>query len=235
MEGKFEEVEFEGIRKAQPSAARVRAIRDQISGSLHPVRPLPSDWTLVTWLMAGFICLGVLCAIPIGLKGFHAMRNTQRFFDYLALLLCALILARTLANEIVPAARRRVRPALVIAAVFAVASAATILLFPDYSMSGFVRKGIPCLVIGSVCALPASVLIGWIMRRGMLTDTLPGILTAAVLSGTLGVFVLALHCPILNLAHILTWHLGVPALALGVGVLVARKVENTFTRPGRLN
>lgn len=235
MEDKFEGFEFEEIRNAEPSAARIHAIRRQIAGSLHPVTPLPSDGTLITWLMAGFICLGVLCAIPIGVKGFHAMKNTQRLFDYPAILLCALILARTLAGEIIPASRRRLAPAPVITAVFAVTIAVTVVLFPDYSLTGFFRTGIPCLAIGSVCAVPASVLIGRIMHRGMLSDTFSGILTAAAFSGTLGVFVLALHCPILNAAHILTWHLGVPALGLGVGALVARKVEARFTEPGRSN
>lgn len=229
MESKFEGAEFEEVRKAGPSPARIEAIRKQISGSIEPVTPLPSDGALITWLTAGFISLGILCALPIGLKGFHAMRNAQRLADYAAILLCAPALAWTLTGEMIPAARKRVSASLVMTAVFAVMISATAMLFPDYSISDFVRRGIPCLLIGSVCALPAAVLLGLIMRRGMLADTLAGILTAAVLSGTLGVFVLALHCPILNAAHILTWHLGVPALGLGVGALVARKVEAAFT------
>jgi hypothetical protein len=232
MEGKFEGTEFEEMREGEPSAARIEAIRNQIASSLHPVTPLPSDWSLIAWLTAGFIGLGVLCALPIGVKGFHAMKNTQRLFDYLAILSCAAVLARTLTGEIIPASRRRVGAGPVITAVFAVTTAITVVLFPDETTGGFFRSGIPCLAIGSLCALPASVLIGLIMRRGMLTDTLAGVLTAAALSGTLGVFVLALHCPILSAAHILTWHLGVTALCLGAGVLVARKVEYSLTGPG---
>jgi hypothetical protein len=92
METDFNGTEFEKIRAAEPPVAHLEAIRNQIIGSLRPVKPLPSDRGLVTTLTAGFICLGVLYAIPIGLKGYHAMTTAQKLADYAAILFCALIL-----------------------------------------------------------------------------------------------------------------------------------------------
>jgi hypothetical protein len=225
MEAKFDGAEFEGVRAAEPLAAGVEAIRNRIVGDLSPVKPLPSDLALVTAMVAGFICLGVACAIPIGLKGFHAMTVVQRLADYVVILLCAVSLAVALTGEIIPGARRRVSPGFVVAVVFAMTIVVTGLLFPDYSTAQFIRKGVPCLAIGTVCAILGAVAVWRVMRLGMLTDRLSGILTAAMLSWMVGVFALALHCPILNAAHILTWHLGVPALGLAVGALVTRRME----------
>jgi hypothetical protein len=233
MEAKFDGAEFEEIREAKPSAAHVEAIRNRILGDLNPVKPLPSDGALVTAMTACFICLGVACAIPIGWKGFHAMTVSQRLADYVVILLCAVSLALALTGEIIPGARRRVSPVFVLVAVFAIAIAVTAVLFPDYSTAQFVRKGVPCLTIGTVCAILAAVPVWRVMRLGMLTERVPGILTAAMLSGMVGVFTLALHCPILNAAHILIWHLGVPALGLAAGVLLAarRFVSNRTVNP----
>jgi hypothetical protein len=225
MEADFNGTEFEKIRAAEPPVARLEAIRNRISGSLRPVKPLPSDRVLVTTLTAGFICLGVLCAIPIGLKGYHVMRTAQKMADYAAILFCALILALVLTGEIIPGSRRRVSPALALAALFAVMIAVTTLLFPDYSTAQFIRRGIPCLAIGTVCAIAAAAVIWRVVRLGMLTDRLAGILTAGMLSGMLGVFALALHCPILNAAHILSWHLTVPVLGLAVGARLANRID----------
>jgi hypothetical protein len=158
------------------------------------------------------------------------MNSTQRLADYVVILLSALSLTLALTGEIIPGARRRVSPAFVVAAVFAVTIAVTALLFPDYSTAQFIRKGIPCLAIGTVCAILASVLVWRVIRLGMLTDRRSGILTAAVLSGMLGVLTLALHCPILNAAHILAWHVSVPALGLAAGALITRRIEHRITR-----
>jgi hypothetical protein len=229
METQSDGFDFEDIRRAEPSASRVEAIQDQIAASLHPVKPLPSDRVLVSGLLAGFVCLGVLCAIPIGLKGFHAMTTAQRLVDYCAILLGAWALARIITAEMIPGARRSVPPAVSITAAFAMTIGVTVLLFPDYSMIRFVRSGIPCLVIGTVCAIPAGFLVWRVIRLGMMTETMPLALASAVLSGLTGVFVLALHCPILNAAHILTWHVGVPALALGIGAGLARRIDSRIT------
>ena len=225
MEAKFDGAEFEEIRAAEPSATHVEAIRNRIIGDLSPVKPLPSDLALVTAVTAGFMCLGIVCALPIGLKGFHAMTTAQRLTDYFVILFSALILAVALTGEIIPGARRHLSSVFTVAAVFAVTIIVTALLFPYYSTNQFVRKGVPCLTIGTLCAIPADAIAWRVTRLGVLTDRVQGILTAAMLSGMVGVFALALHCPILNAAHILTWHLGVPALTLAVGTLVARNVE----------
>jgi hypothetical protein len=233
MEADFNGTEFEKIRAAEPPDARLEEIRNRIIGSLRPVRPLPSDRVLVTTLTAGFICLGVLCAIPIGLKGYHAMRTAQKLADYAVILFCALILALVLTGEIIPGSRKRLSPALAPVALFAMMIAVTTLLFPDYSTAQFIRRGIPCLAIGTVCEIAAAVLVWRVVCLGMLTDRLAGILTATMLSGMLGVFVLALHCPILNAAHILSWHLTVPALGLAGGTLLANRIERRIISGSR--
>jgi hypothetical protein len=233
MEAKFDGAGFEGIRAGKPSTVRVDAIRNRIAGGLSPVKPLPSDRALVTAMTAGFICLGIACAILIGLKGFHAMTLAQRLADYVVILFCAVSLALALTGEIIPGARRRVSAGFVVAVVFAMTIVVTGLLFPDYSTAQFIRKGVPCLAIGTVCAILAAVAVWRIMHLGLLTDRLSGILTAAMLSGMVGVFALALHCPILNAAHILTWHLGVLALGLAVGALVTRRIEHRIMSGSR--
>ena len=224
MEAHSDGAAFDELRAAEPSPARVDAIRNRIAGELRPVRPLPSNRALASALTAAFICLGVACAIPIRLKGYYAMTKAQMLADCAAILLCAFVLAFRLAQEIVPGAPpKRVSAASLVAAGFAVMAATTALLFPDYSTAQFVQKGLRCLTIGTLCAIPAAGLLWRVMRLGMLTDRASGLVTAAALAGMVGVFTLALHCPILTAAHILAWHLTVPALALASVVLFIRR------------
>jgi hypothetical protein len=148
METDFSGTEFEKIRVAEPPVAHLEAIRNQIIGSLRPVKPSPSDRGLETTLTAGFICLGVLCAIQIGLKGYHAMTTAQELADYAAILFCALILVVVQTGEIIPGSRRRVSPALAPAAVFAMMILVTTLLFPIIQLHNSFDEDNPASVSG---------------------------------------------------------------------------------------
>jgi hypothetical protein len=213
------------IGKAMPEPARVARIRERIMAGASAVRPLPSIAAMTALGLAAFIVLGIGLAWPFGYYGFDRLNGTSGMAEYAAVLLVAAALMAGALGQAIPGSRRIVGPAALVVIGIALLCLTTAGLFPDFGLDGFVTRGVPCLRLGLVCAVPAAALVTVAMQRGFVTDRVSAGLTGGALAGLAGVGVLALHCPVLNAAHIIAWHVGAVAVASLAGAVTGRAVS----------
>jgi hypothetical protein len=219
---------LDDLRKQNPDPARVAQIQRALSESSRSVKPLPSDRVLVLLLLAGFLILVVAGAILFGFLGLETFSPLQKVLYYGALLFAGWSLASATVEQIIPAARYRFPFSVQILAPLLVFALITMVVFPDFQTNHFVSQGIPCLRLGLIVALPSAVIVSLVMTRGFVTDRLTAAIAAGAFSGLIGTGVLALHCPIANSAHILTWHMGVIAIAVLAGATIGWVVSRRF-------
>jgi hypothetical protein len=216
-----------------PDRSRLTAIRARLLVAERPVRALPSDAVLFLLLMAGFVALAVVGAIPFGFPGFHLLTAIQKIILYAAVLLSAGLLSAGVVEQMIPGSRWRIYPALAVLFPLIALGAIVPLLFPNFGMADFVSRGMPCLRLGLICAAPSAFAVGLLMRRGFLTTPFSAVVTAAALSGLVGVATLSLHCPVLNTPHILVWHAGVVVITVAVGA-IAGYILQIYPRRNRV-
>lgn len=203
-----------------PSAGRLDAIRMAATRSLSPVRPLPSTATLILFVVAGFLAFSVLATVPVGFFGYYCLLLNQKLAYYAVILLSAMVLAASLVAEIIPGSKRRVAPGISMISALVAVVLVTFVLFPQPDFFRFVRRGLPCLELGTLCAATSGFLVYLLIRKGFSSAPVRTALAAGLLAGLAGFAVLALHCPILNVAHILVWHLGPMPIGAAVGVFL---------------
>lgn len=85
----------------------------------------------------------------------------------------------------------------------------------------FFRQGEKCFKAGAPYAIPAAFVFWLILRRSaVLSPRAVGAITG-MLAGLVSTTVLEVHCPYLNVWHILVSHFGIALLGLVTGLLVA--------------
>jgi hypothetical protein len=95
---------------------------------------------------------------------------------------------------------------------------------------GRFTDGLVCMKNGLTYSVPAALLFWLLLRRGaILSPKLIGAVTGG-LAGLIGLSVLEVNCPNLNIFHILVWHWGVVLLSSLAGALVGTATEY-FDRP----
>jgi hypothetical protein len=202
------------LPEASLDSKRIGQIQKQLTQSLTPVRPLPSDTVLIAILLAAFFSFSFLIAVPVGYLGFHSLSTYQKLVYYLPISLLAVQLAIASVRQMIPGSKPQSKwaiPATALSTVLLVP-----VIFPDFSLQHFVAEGIPCLCFGSICALVSGSLLWFFFRRGFFTRPVLAAFVIGTFAGLAGFAVLALHCPILNAAHILVWHGGAMLLS-GIG------------------
>lgn len=204
-----------------PPEERLDSIRTLLTGALRPVRPLPSDAVLVLIALALFTAFSLLAAIPVGYTGFHHLSALERLVYYTAVALCAFLFSVCLVHEIIPASRRRVQPAWIVAFCLLALVSVTLALFPNHDLARFAKLGLPCLRLGILCAIAAVLLAYPLLRKGFAAAPVRAATVLGFFAGLAGVSVLALHCGIRNFAHILVWHLGAMLIAAAGAALLA--------------
>jgi hypothetical protein len=208
------------ISGAVPDPAWLAGVRKTFAESAAPVRPLPSNFTIMALCVGVFIALGVLLALPVGLPGFNKMSVAARWMDFSALLLLALVLAGGVVEQMIPGSRRTMRPVWSVLFAIVLVSLTALVLFPEFSTARFVPRGIGCLRYGLLSSIPAAGLTLVLMRRGFVTDPTAGAVAGGAFSGLLGVAVLALHCPIFSAPHVIVWHAGVIVITSAIGACI---------------
>lgn len=211
---------FDELQRATPSPEHVADIRKTLDTGLRAVKPIPSDGVLISLWMAGYFVLAMLLAAVSGFAGFRARGPAQMIVEYSALLGSALLLSMECVRMMVPGSRIKIPVWISILFPLFAMSVVLPMVFPDRSIDNFVQHGIPCLQLGVLCAIPGGALTAFLLRRGYVADWLQAALTASAFSGLLGVGVLAIHCPILNAAHILTWHMGAFLASMAAGAII---------------
>lgn len=208
------------IGGATPDPARVAQMRARLMESAAPVRPLPSNGAMMALCVGVFVLLAVVLTIPFGFQGFARLTAGAAAIEYSVVLLLALTLSGVVVGQMIPGSRRVLSPMAGVFIVVVLLSAMASLLFPDFGIRDFIHQGIPCLRLGTLCALPAAGLAGYAMKRGFVTDPFQASVAGGALAGLLGIGVLALHCPILNASHIIAWHVAVIAVTSFIGAVL---------------
>ncbi len=229
------------IAAATPDPGCVARIRENLTKSVAPIRPLPSNLSMTLWCVAIFCGLAVLLTIPVGFKGFAKLSLAGAIGQYSVVLLLALVMAGGVVAQMIPGSRQVLSPVAAIILAILLLSLTAALLFPDFGTDRFAARGYPCLRLGVLCAIPAAGAVWAVMRRGFVTDSVSAAMAGGGLAGLLGIGVLTLHCPIFSAAHIIGWHVAVIAVTTVtggfMGALVSRwrwqGTEKEGSRMGR--
>lgn len=199
--------------KELPDQQRLNRVAAEITSSLRPVSPLPSDGKMMLFAFAFFIGAACLMTIPFGYDGFHNLSALQKFLYYATLAVLGIFFSLATVEAIVPGSKRRVNPALVVAGSVVLLAILSMVLFPQFGLEDFTAKGIPCLQLGLVCAAISFGLAILFLRKGYSVSPVWTSAVAGCFAGLAGVAVLALHCVQQNSPHVMVWHLGVMVIS----------------------
>ncbi len=200
--------------------ALLRRIAESVQGSLQPVRALPGSGMLISGVILICAAVAVAGAARAGFFGFKVLGVAQRVTILSALAALLWMTAREFVNHWTPASRRYLAPRAAIALTAGALVAVFGVLFSDYHVEHFFSTGIICLGAGVFHALVAGCLAAWFLRRGCVLDLVPAGAMAGTLGGISGVTLLELHCPNLEAAHVLVWHVAVVPVSAAGGALV---------------
>jgi hypothetical protein len=197
-----------------------RKVRDLLTPSLTPVKPLPSQSRLVLSFLAVFAaCAAGLIAV-MDKAGLHLMTGSQMGWMGAILAGGGILFSLTLAWRMVPGSRQGLPLSLVLALSGAGVIGGIELLFPWRASHAFVAEGWPCAAMELIVVVPATVVFWLLARRGALFAS-AGL--GAVLTG-LAVFLaltpLQIQCMFQQAPHLLVWHAGTAAVLIGLGGLM---------------
>lgn len=206
-----------------------RAVVDRAAASVRnglvAVRPLPAAWVWQAGLAGIASAVGIAGALILGPAGVRKMNSVEAAAIFSVLALLTWMAATVAGAEMVPGSRRRVAPAslcVVCCGVLAVLFGA---LFTDYGTERFVAQGSVCLKAGLLHAVPAMLVTGWLLSRGVALDTTGAGMAVGTLAGLAGVIMLELHCANFEAPHVMVWHIAVMPLSGAMGVIAARVRE----------
>ncbi len=216
---------------AAPTSGHLKQIEAAILVGLKPVRPLPHARWLSLMLLLGIVVVVGGGERVFGSLGWSALAWTQRLAMFTVLAAGVVLLAFSGGRQVVPGSRLLVPPALAPVGIPVVVAVLVTVLFPPHHQSAFVSQGLKCLAIGLVCSILAGVLLWLLLRRGAILHPMVTGPTAGVLAGLGGLTVLEIHCPNLDMDHILAWHVGALLVSALVGMAIGAVAERLA--PGR--
>lgn len=213
----------------QPAESRVKLIHTALLRDLKPIRPLAPNSVFVAGFAISFLAVAIIGAIQLHAYGLNVLSLAQKVAVSLTLVLGACSLAVSMALQMRPGSRYFVSPNLLPAGVLLPLAVAMTAVFHTREELAFVSRGLLCLNSGLKYAIPGAVLTGLWLRRGAAQSPKLMGATAGGFAGIIGVTVLEVHCPNLNLYHILVWHLGVLLLSV-LGGLALGVAEETVSQ-----
>lgn len=205
---------------------RLAAIRDRVVAGTSPVKPLPSDGTLIGLLAGGFAGFAALAGYLTHMSALHVLSGAQMTFYYGVILICAVEGASVIVGEMIPGSGLRPRRWFWVGLTITALPLVCWAIFDNYDMKRFERLGMPCFMLGSVTGLIAGVLLALFVRRGFVARQRSAARAVAIFAGLTGFGVLALHCPFLSIPHILVWHFGVVIFGWLIGDLIGWRLES---------
>ncbi|HZS50963.1 MAG TPA: NrsF family protein [Bryobacterales bacterium] len=194
-------------------------LTEAVLQSLEPVLPLGRRRFTLD-LLGAFLVILLLGIAVAGIRSPWVMSAGQFLTVTLVLAAGAIVLALSLARQVMPGSSHKVKPGVLLAAIAAAFAGSLLLLFP-WDMSGrFWFRGLLCFSFGAVLACVATVPLWMIVRRGaLLSPALTGASTG-LLAGVLSAVVIHLGCPMATAPHLAIWHAAVPVFSAFAGFLV---------------
>ena len=217
--------EFAVCDQPSPSERQLRRIQTNIEAGLKPVRPLPLSRIFLLACAVIFFSVATAGTLLLGRSGWRALTTAQRTAVFMTLAASAVLLALSMVRQMVPGSKHAFSPAklpLAILAGLMIMMAATFRSQPD---SAFIAGGLVCMKNGLTYAIPGALLLWLTLRRGAIL--FPEFMGAATggLAGLIGLSVLEVNCPNLNVFHVLVWHGGVVLISSLGGALVGALAE----------
>ncbi len=202
--------------------ALLARITASLGASLAPVRPLPAPWKLIALLILIWSATASAASVLLGAYGIAHLSLPQTAAIFPLLTALAILSASLSVAQIIPGSRQLLSPRLLLATACAALLVLFPLLFQDYTITNFLRSGNRCLTAGISVAFPAGLLAWLVLRRGYAVNRAAAGLAAGTLAGLTGVTMLELHCPNLEVFHVLLWHTAViPVSALASAAVAA--------------
>lgn len=206
----------------------VRSVLGRIEPSLRPVRPLWPPWMLSCALGLAAIVVALLGAQFCGMYGWEEMGLTERVAVLGGIAAVGAVCCVGLTARMIPGARTLAGPVALPAGAVAIVLTVLALLFRSYAVDDFLENGLICFRAGLSCAVAMGLAAGLVTLRGYAVDPAAAGAAGGALAGLSGVGMLALHCPIFDLPHVATWHVGVMVVGAGVGALSAVACRRLF-------
>ncbi len=203
-----------------------RGITEEIRKSLTPVTPLGSTPVLAAQLAAAFLVISVVLASTMKLVGIPVMSGTQMVGMSAVLALGLIVISRSLAWQMTPGSRQTI-PAWTAVAVLGMGLLIGMLvLFPVRTPQAFLARGLHCLRVGVLVAVPSAAIFWWLARRGAPLNLTTLGATLGALAGLVSVALLQVACDLQEMNHLVVWHGGVLLLTTLVGACMGRFFGN---------
>ena len=200
-----------------PPPELLRQLEQTFTADLRPVRPLAPRRYFFAAFASTFVLIVALGAYRLGVFGIPAMSLTQTVGVLGALAASASLLAWSIVQQMGPGSRHRLPPTVVPIVVIMCLALVMASFFPVEDEGNFWTQGWACLRSGTPFGLLAAIPFWFLLRRGAILSPRVVGASTGLLAGLVGTTALEIHCPILELSHILTWHLGVAILGAMVG------------------
>ncbi len=197
----------------------LKRVEDALLLTLHPVRPLPPIWVFLLIFASVFLALVAVGVYRMGPYGWTILSLSQKIAVIACLGASASLLGFSSAAQMVPGSGQRISPALVPIVAFVLLALGLASVFQYERDPHFLRAGMKCFTAGIPYAIPAAVVFLVVLGRGLILRPMLSGATSGMLAGLIGTSVLEVHCPILDVGHILVWHLGVCVLGALLGLL----------------
>ncbi len=219
-----------GHTSLEAHEGRLKQIQAAIKQDLRPVRPLASSGVFLLAFMLITLAVVAFGTLLLGVNGWNALSSIQRMTIFTALTADAILLAVSVVRQMAPGGRHSISPRLLPIGILALLILVTGVIFHIRHESAFVPDGLACLRTGLTYSIQAALLFWFLLSRGaVLYPKLTGA-AAGGLAGLIGVSVLEVRCPNLDLDHILVWHLGVILLCAIGGLSLGALVEYVSQR-----
>jgi hypothetical protein len=206
---------------AQIDPGQIDRLQKMIVGDLRPVRPLLPTWVFFLAFVIVFVALSYMGVSYLKPYGWFVLMPAQKVAIFSSLAASAGLLAFSLVRQMVPGQKSLLRPGLLPIVLFVFLCLVVASVFQVKADPHFLQWGYRCMKAGVPYGIPAALVFWLILRRGaILSPRVVGAITG-MLAGLVSTTVLEVHCPYLNVWHILVWHFGIALLGLLVGLVVA--------------
>jgi hypothetical protein len=208
-----------------PPETQLNRIQARIVENLKPVRPLAPGRFFLFACAIIFLCVVAIGATAFGMTGWSALSMAQRIAVFATLAASAVLLAVSMVGQMVPGNKYALAPTVLPIGILAALMIVLAATFRPHQEPAFIANGLACVKNGLTYSIPAAFLFWLLVRRGAILY--PKFIGAAAggLAGLVGLSVLEINCPNLNVFHILVWHWGVVLFSSAAGALLGAAVE----------
>jgi hypothetical protein len=220
-------IDFQPLPPVPPD--RLKQIETALIADLKPVRPLASTGVYLAAFAGIMVAVCIIGCSVVGPYGWHALSQLQKFAVFVPLSATSALLGFSLVRQMRPAAMHARSGALLSAGIFVLLLLIMAIIFQPARESAFVRQGLACFRTGMTFAIPAAFLFSLLLLRGAALSPLFTGATAGGLAGLAGLAALEIHCPDLNVYHIVVWHVSVTLVCIVAGLIVSSVTFRRWT------